>query len=182
MTSPARYLDLFPEFLRTLPEDVLDLAELLQDSSIPLSVRIHIASGVNYLFKALDLIPDGVEDIGYLDDAFVLRFAAENALHGVGVPLPETASLPLTRIANQAPPLRDFLGPLTKRFEAYVSATTRGAARGRTVQDIVHNEQVRAELLSDIRSWVASYDLPSFTKEEVTLQRLRAFLDAKLPP
>src|SRR5438045_3179256 len=36
----------------------------------------YLVAGLNYIFKSLDLIPDGIDDLGYMDDAFVLRLAA----------------------------------------------------------------------------------------------------------
>ncbi len=35
--------------------------------------RRYATAGLNYIFKSLDLIPDGIDDIGFCDDAFVIR-------------------------------------------------------------------------------------------------------------
>jgi dTDP-4-dehydrorhamnose reductase len=39
-------------------------------------VKRYVTSGLNYIFKSLDLIPDGIDDLGFCDDAFVIRVAA----------------------------------------------------------------------------------------------------------
>src|SRR5690606_35992489 len=75
----APYFEAFPVWLRTLGEDVEELASLLDDASLGEEARESVAGGLNYLFKSLDLIPDGVEHLGYLDDCFVIRVAAELA-------------------------------------------------------------------------------------------------------
>ena len=73
-------LTIFPEWLRSLADDATDLGETLNDASAPDAARRYAAGGLNYLFKSLDLIPDGIEDLGFLDDAFVMRVAAALAV------------------------------------------------------------------------------------------------------
>src|ERR1041384_802808 len=75
----TRCLDTFPEWLRPLGADALDLSKILASNEAPDAARRLVAGGLNYLFKSLDLIPDGIEDLGYLDDAFVFRVAAAAA-------------------------------------------------------------------------------------------------------
>ena len=75
-----RCLDTFPEWLRTLATDASDLAQILSASNSPETVKRYVAGGLNYLFKSLDLIPDGIEDLGFLDDCFVIRVASALAL------------------------------------------------------------------------------------------------------
>ncbi len=75
-----RCLDTFPEWLRTLASDATELGALL-GSDLSESSRRYVAGGLNYLFKSLDLIPDGIDDIGYLDDAFVLKLALAESRH-----------------------------------------------------------------------------------------------------
>ena len=77
-TLDARYLEVFPSFLRTLGEDAAALG-VLAGSDAPEAARRYVVAGLNYIFKSLDLIPDGIDDLGFLDDAFVLRVAASLA-------------------------------------------------------------------------------------------------------
>ena len=57
----------------------------------------------------------------------------------------------------------------------------RGAARGRSVADILAEAEVCSDLLADVRGFAKSYQSPSFSREEKNLIKLRAFFDAKLP-
>ena len=79
----TRCLDAFPEWLKTLPEDAVALSLLLDDESLPEPARRRVAGSLNYLFKSLDLIPDGIEDLGFLDDAFVIRPGAMTGACGL---------------------------------------------------------------------------------------------------
>jgi uncharacterized membrane protein YkvA (DUF1232 family) len=75
-----RYLELFPSWLRTLGEDATAVGLALEGRREKDDFGRYLAAGLNYIFKSLDLIPDGIDDLGFLDDAFVLRVAAGFAI------------------------------------------------------------------------------------------------------
>ena len=135
------------------------------------------AGALNYLFKSLDLIPDGIDDIGYLDDAFVLRVAAAQIPEGESL---GEAAQAVARLREDAVLIREFLGPIFPVFEKYVMNLGNGAARGRTVDEVLQDEQVRESLLADVKGFSNSYEVPSFTREEKTLVKLRSFFESKL--
>ena len=177
----AEYLDVFPAWLRSLGDDAERIGQLLASKALPEPARQALAGGVNYLFKSLDLIPDGTDDIGYLDDAFVLRIAAEQAMHEDVSALSVEQLRSLNRLGEDAGAIQEFLGADYGRLQAYVSGLRKGSARGRSVNDILHNADVQAAFLSDLRGFARAYQAPSFSREEKNLVKLRAFFDAKLP-
>jgi uncharacterized membrane protein YkvA (DUF1232 family) len=174
-----RCLDTFPEWLRTLATDATELAELLGRPASPEAARRYVTGGLNYLFKSLDLIPDGIEDLGFLDDAFVLRVASALAIEEVPS-LREEAPV-LARLASDTKLVSELLGKDYARLETYVKSLTKGAARGRSVDDILGNEEVCAGFLTEVTGWAASYATPTFTRDEKNLVKLQSFLSAKLP-
>ncbi|MFO0650219.1 MAG: YkvA family protein [Polyangiales bacterium] len=176
--SSERFLEIFPEWLRTLGGDVTVLGAALADETAPESARRAIAGGLNYVFKSVDLIPDGIDDIGYLDDAFILRVASAQA---VAAGLSAEAHGAVAALAADTATVKDFLAAEYSRLERYASGLQKGAARGRSVDDIVTKSGVREELLSDARAFSREYAAPPFTREERTLIKLRAFFDARLP-
>ena len=178
----SRYLELFPSWLRALGEDATALGEALgtlaKDESHAQDVETarYVAAGLNYIFKSLDLIPDGIDDLGFLDDAFVIRIAAalavsahDGARQGV-----------LERLANETLAVKEFLGDDYARLEVYVRGLRKGAARGRTVEDILTDAATRETFLQEVAAWGKSYQVPSFTRDMKTLIKLKAFLNAKL--
>ncbi|MBI4701781.1 MAG: DUF1232 domain-containing protein [Deltaproteobacteria bacterium] len=175
----TRCLDTFPQWLRTLATDATDLAEALSLADLPEAVRRYAAGGLNYLFKSLDLIPDGIEDLGYLDDAFVLRVAAALAL--AESPGAEAKVPKLARLAKETALVRELLGGDYARLEAYVRKLKGGAARGRSVDEIVTDAAVRSDFLNEVSGWARSYEPPGFTRDEKNIIKLRSFLAAKLP-
>jgi uncharacterized membrane protein YkvA (DUF1232 family) len=174
-----RCLDTFPEWLRTLASDASDAAHLLSSNTAPESARRFVAGGINYLFKSLDLIPDGIEDLGFLDDAFVLRVAAALALAEHADAKDEAPVL--ARLAGDTKLIAELLGKDYVRLESYVKSLGRGAARGRSVDEILSDNEVKASFLGEVASWSASYVAPSFARDEKNLVKLQSFLAAKLP-
>jgi hypothetical protein len=178
MSDPAidpRYLEIFPQWLRSLGEDAAAIGEAFATSGDDGAAR-SLASGLNYIFKSLDLIPDGIDDIGSLDDAFVLRVACAHAVAA----RPEVREGAVQRLSDDARAVADFLGPVHAHLETYVRGLSKGAARGRTVEDIVTVAGVRAEFLHEVKAWAQAYQAPSFARDPKTLVKMKAFLSAKL--
>lgn len=171
----SRCLEAFPTWLRTLGEDARALAALVEADSTPAAVRRNAAAALNYLFKSLDLIPDGIEDLGFIDDAFVFRVAALGAASGGG------ADAVVARLSQEAGLIREFLGDDFARLEAYVAGLGGAASRGRTVDDILGDPAVLGEFVREVRAWADGYKEPAFQRDAKNLVKLKSFLSAKLP-
>jgi uncharacterized membrane protein YkvA (DUF1232 family) len=176
-----RCLESFPAWLRTLGTDAEKLLELLAAPKLSENARRIAAGGINYLFKSLDLVPDGIDDIGYLDDAFVMRVTADLMTHEDTSGLSTEQLRDLGKLANDCELIRAYLGDDYGRLEAYVTNLKRGSARGRTVDDIVTDREVQNDFSQDVRSFSKGYQSPGFAREEKNLIKLKAFFDAKLP-
>jgi uncharacterized membrane protein YkvA (DUF1232 family) len=176
----TRCLDAFPQWIRSLADDATALGQLLSTESLPEESRRFVAGGLNYVFKSLDLIPDGLEGIGFLDDAFVLRVAAR---FGGKVPLAKEADVRgiLARLGGETTLIAELLGGDYERLERYVQSLTKGAARGRSVAEIVQDAATRSAFVSEIHGWAKGYTPPTFSRDEKNLVKLKSFLTAKLP-
>jgi len=179
-TLDVRCLDAFPNWLRSLAQDARALASVLETEGSGATHR-RAAAALNYLFKSLDLIPDGLEDLGFIDDAFVVRAAADAVKHESEVALAIDSSGTLARLAEEADLVREFLGTEYARLAKYVAGLEQGSARGRSVNDILADAAVRADFVREVRQWADGYAVPSFTRDERNLVKLRSFLLAKLP-
>lgn len=173
--SLARYLDMFPAWLRTLGEDAGALGSVVAADGND-EVKRYVTSGLNYIFKSLDLIPDGIDDLGFCDDAFVIRVAAALAVEAE----PGAHDGVVGRLADEAKSVEDFLGDDYPRLVAYVKGLRKGAARGRTVEDIMTDAEARSSFVHEVTAWAQEYQVPSFTRDVKTLIKLKAFLSAKL--
>src|SRR5580692_12262195 len=146
-----RYLEVFPQWLRSLGDDAKSVADVITSGAKDDAATRCLVSGLNYIFKSLDLIPDGIDDLGFLDDAFVLRVACALA----AAARPEDKSVVAQRLAEDARAVKDFLGDDYPRLEAYVRDLPKGAARGRTVEEIVTDAETRQRFLQEVRAWSA---------------------------
>jgi len=171
----ARYLDVFPAWLRTLGEDAGALGSVVSGDGNE-EVRRCVTSGLNYIFKSLDLIPDGIDDLGFCDDAFVIRVAAKLAVEADA----GAKDGVLGRLADDASSVEQFLGDDYPRLVTYVKGLQKGAARGRTVDDIMTDTSARTAFVHEVAAWSKEYQVPSFTRDVKTLIKLKAFLSAKL--
>ena len=175
-TLDSRYLEAFPGWLKSLAEDAQKLAGLLERADSSPAAQRGAASALNYLFKSLDLIPDGLEDLGFIDDAFVLRVAAalvsEGERDGAGV---------LAKLAADAALISEFLGDDYARLERYVQKLESGSARGRSVAQILEDSSVRGDFVREVLQWSASYSSPSFARDTRSLVKLKSFLATRLP-
>lgn len=177
----TRCFDTFPEWLRSLGDDASALAALLHNDAIPEEARRYVAGGLNYLFKSLDLIPDGIEELGYLDDAFVLRVAASLAL--ADAPSAREADLRglLGRLSAEAGLVSELLEGSHERLERFVRSLTKGAARGRTVDEIIGDKATTSAFIAEVQGWAKGYEAPNFSRDEKNLVKIKAFLGEKLP-
>jgi hypothetical protein len=171
----VRFLDVFPVWLRSLGEDAAALGQVTADGGDD-EVRRYVVSGLNYIFKSLDLIPDGIDDLGFCDDAFVIRVASALACEvdsgaRTGV---------VGRLADEAKDVEEFLGEDYARLVTYVKGLRKGAARGRTVDDIMTDGGAKSAFVHEVGAWAQEYQVPTFTRDVKTLIKLKAFLSAKL--
>jgi hypothetical protein len=171
----APYLDIFPDWLHSLGEDARHLGKIVATSSNDDVLR-YAASGLNYIFKSLDLIPDGIDDLGFCDDAFVIRVAASLACEAD----PSAREGAFGRLAEDAERIQTFLEEDYPRLVTYVKGLRKGAARGRTVEDIATDLSIRDVFLAEVEAWATEYKVPTFTRDVKTLIKLKAFLNAKL--
>ena len=174
----VRYLDVFPGWLRTLGEDAGALGGLVGGGAGEGNeeVKKYVISGLNYIFKSLDLIPDGIDDLGFCDDAFVLRVAASLACEADGA----AKNGVVGRLADEAKEVEEFMGDDYERLVTYVKGLRKGAARGRTVDDIMTDASAQTSFVNEVSAWAREYQVPSFTRDVKTLIKLKAFLSAKL--
>lgn len=175
-TLESRCLDAFPGWLRSLAEDAQELNALLERGDVPAAAQRAAASALNYLFKSLDLIPDGLEDLGFIDDAFVLRVSAALVAEGE-----RDATGTLAKLALEAQLISEFLGADYERLERYVQKLADVSARGRSVAQIVEDAAVRADFVREVKQWAGGYAAPSFTRDSRSLVKLKSFLATRLP-
>ena len=69
--------------LRALPALAVMLARLVTDPTLPRPVKIALAAAVVYLASPIDLIPDFIPFLGYVDDLLVAAIVLDGVLNFV---------------------------------------------------------------------------------------------------
>jgi uncharacterized membrane protein YkvA (DUF1232 family) len=174
-------LETFPVWLASLGNDARALAASASSSGLGEAASRLVVGSLNYLLKSLDLIPDGIEDLGFIDDAFVLRAACSVAVADLEQAAVDDTLSTVRRLGDEAALIEQFLGEDYSRLLAYARRLGEGAARGRSVDDILTDPSARAAWVADIEAWANSYEGPGFTRDSRSLVKLQSFLKAKLP-
>lgn len=178
--SDQKALECFPLWLQSLGADVGGLASVLCDGAVAEEPRLWVAGAVSYIFKSVDLIPDGIEDLGYLDDAFILRVMARRALDAQDSDAQDIPAV-LQQLAADTSTIEQFLGSDFVRLDEFAAGLRIASVRGRTPSDIVQDASVAAEVAQEAGVFARSYVAPEFEKHERTLIKLKSFLSTKLP-
>jgi hypothetical protein len=141
---------------------------------------LWIAGALGYVMKSVDLIPDGIEDLGYLDDALVLRVACDRAVKEAGG---DDWDIPpqLTRLADDTKVIQQILGSDYVRLDEYVSGLRILVVRGRSPSDIVQDPSLALQVSQDVASLARAYVPAPLAQDGRTLIKLTSFLQAKLP-
>lgn len=74
----------FRDALRLVPDVVRLLRRLAADHTLPRSVRVRLWLLLIYLISPLDLIPDFIPVIGYVDDAIIVAVALRSISRRAG--------------------------------------------------------------------------------------------------
>ena len=131
--------------LRALPDIIRTIGGLALDPVLPKAAKVALAAAILYLVSPIDLIPDFIPGLGYLDDVFVAAILVDGMLNFVnrGLVLEVLAREPGVARAHRAlgaspgrlgaPPAEaaDLLEPLERRASRTppAHAASRGLAR-----------------------------------------------------
>lgn len=186
MTDP-KFSAAFSGWLRVLGEDVLSLANLLGTPEAPVPFRLAAAQALHGWLRLVELVPEGIEALGYLEGAFAFRVLAERAVaeraggdHPEAVPPDTDADGRVPRLAADAALVAEFLGEDMARFrERWVSpeATTRA---GRPASALLEDDALRHAVQHEAREWVERYDAPELGEGPEELVKIAAFFRTRL--
>lgn len=71
------------ELLRALPHLARLIARLLADPTLPRPVKIALAAAAVYLVSPIDLVPDFIPWLGYVDDLLLAALVVDGLLNWV---------------------------------------------------------------------------------------------------
>lgn len=176
----AKHIETFKSWSDTIVGDVAALKALV-DSKAELEARRLAAGALGYLVTRMDLVPDWEGGIGALDDVMILRVAAQLAAgHGLA-DVAEEHEIALSRMANEAERIADFLGETTyDRLRSYAAKLSDTTVRGRTPSSVLGDPAARRALFAEVDDEVKK-TVPIVVKNPDDAEvRLKAYLAHKL--
>jgi len=187
--TDASYRAAFTAWLGGLGSEARELASLLAQDGAPEPVRRFAAETLNQLLSAVDLVPEGVEALAYLEGLFTFRVLARelpaSAWRPEGrepsdLPAPDPSGA-LSRLAGEAELVEAFLGAEDyARLSALVLAQRDRRSRGRSPGELVELAEARSAAVQEVQSWAERYRPPSFGSGSHDLVRLLSFLRTRV--
>ncbi len=110
----ARHLDALAEWLRLLPSHALALAKALEEGPMPEPARRALEGALHHVVESTPLFHDGLEELGQLEAAVVLRAAA-----AIAASLGASAA-PVRSLGDDVGVVLAVLGPVAPRLDAFV--------------------------------------------------------------
>lgn len=110
------------------------------DARTPEAARRVLAAGLAYIAEPWDLISDDVAGIGIMDDAAILRLAAQGAVAA------GASDEALRRLAREAEDLAYVFGDLVVKLERLLGVLQQPNAQGKTPIDVIADPEGRMEL------------------------------------
>jgi hypothetical protein len=169
-------LSTFGSWLAQLGGEADALCRLVEQEELPVAARRVGAESLNHLLYSVELIPEGLEALGHLEDTFAFRVLAQQAVSAEPDLASADASGTLGRLAGEAEVLAEFLGADDHARFGQLASERSQRVRGRQIEDLLEPGDARSAALEEARSWSQSYRAPSFGAGEQDLVKLRAFL------
>jgi uncharacterized membrane protein YkvA (DUF1232 family) len=123
---------------------VVAVQKALFDDGTPPAARRVLVGALNYVLDTLDMFPDHYKGLGVADDAIVLRIGAAQAVaSGADDEM-------LRRLGREADEVRALFPDLAEPLAQFVAALPGRAVRGRTVDQILSQKDVRVVFEADL--------------------------------
>ena len=177
----AKHIENFKSWSESIVSDVAALEKLVEAEKAEGEARRLAAGALQYLVMRLDLVPDHEAGIGALDDVMVLRVCSALAAgHGLSA-VDEESEITLSRMANEADQISDFLGKqIYDKLRQYCVKLADLAVRGRTPAQVIADDEIRKALYLEVDDEIKK-TVPVIIKDAEDAElRLKAYLTHKL--
>ena len=171
------------DFIRTMEQwtsslanDTSPLIAAMTAAETPREARRLLVGALSFFIRKVDIVPDYVEGIGLVDDAFVLRVASALAEQsGLGELDVEVAAA-IEALAESTAPIKEFLWDLYPQFEDFVRALPDQTVRGRTADNVLDDPAAREDFLREVNDELRLLEVKPFLDSDRVLTDLKAFI------
>jgi hypothetical protein len=179
--SDADLQKAFLAWLAGLGGEARELAALLAREDAPPPLRRFAAETLNQLLYAVDLIPEGIEGLGYLEALFGFRLLARELSEAEPDSVSADPHGTVRRLSSEADLVRAFLGDEDQqRLLALAHLQGEKRARGRSLAELLELPEAQSAAIEDVQSWAEQYRPPQFGSGSHDLVRLLSFLRTRV--
>ncbi len=177
----TKHIENFKSWSESIVADVAALKALLESEKAGTESRRLAAGALSYLVMRLDLVPDHEAGIGALDDVMVLRVCAQLAAGHGDLGVNDDAEITLSRMANEADQIADFLGKGPyDNLRKYCTKLAETVVRGRVPSLVLADEEARVALYREVDDEIKK-TVPVIIKDAADAElRLKSYLTHKL--
>lgn len=176
--SDATCLQTFSRWLEGMPAEVTALCDVLESAGsarVPEECRRASAESLAHLMRSIELIPDGIEALGYLENLFAFRAIMRDASRGL-----DAADETSRRLAAEAEVVAGFLGEDFGRLREAAQKAREHVRAGLRASDLLDDAERRSAALAQLRAWARAYRTPELGRTEAEALKLRSFLRVRL--
>jgi len=173
-TAPTgrSFFETLVRWIASLPSDIKVLVVMIGDDKLDMRARSLAVGTLLYLIASIDLIPDNIPVLGYVDDVLVLHIALgvilqidpERAEH-YRKKYPEV----IGRIDEQTQLLTDALGALYSWLKAFVESLAQRHYKGRRPEEVVRSASAREEIFDEAMVFAANINVNDATIRQTLL-------------
>lgn len=179
--SDTEFKQAFVAWLAGLGGEARELSALLAREEAPPGLLRFAAETLNQLLYAVDLIPEGIEGLGYLEALFGVRLLARELSEAEPDSVSADPHGTVRRLAREAGLVRSFLGEDDEgRLLALARAQSEKRVRGRSVTELLEVPEARSAALEEAQGWAEEYRPPQFGTGSHDLVRLLSFLRTRV--
>ncbi len=179
--SDLEFKKAFVAWLTGLGGEARELSALLGREDAPPGLRRFAAETLNQLLYAVDLIPEGIEGLGYLEALFGVRLLARELSEAEPDSVSADPHGTVRRLSREAGLVRSFLGEDDEgRLLALARAQSDKRARGRSVAELLEVPEAQSAAIEEAQSWAEQYQPPPFGTGSHDLVRLLSFLRTRV--
>jgi uncharacterized membrane protein YkvA (DUF1232 family) len=174
--NDTELLILLDNWVKELAEDAKALRDAMGDPGTSREAKKYIIGGLSYLLRKVDIIPDYMGGIGVLDDASVLRVAADlSMISGVS-----NASDHFKKLAKENDLVKILLEDHYIPFENYVKRLPVEKIRNRTAETILDEPGSLDQFDREFEDEVRGYTPKPLGQNERTIREFRSFMKSKI--
>lgn len=159
-------------WLKSLPTDLKILIEMIGDDDLDLKARSSAVGIIIYILSPIDLIPEKIPILGYIDDVIILRIALAvileidaNRAEYYREKYPETFDV----LDEQIVLLKQTLGALYSWLKALVEKLPKRRFHGKSAEDVASSEQSREEMFDEVMEYAANVNVDPKAIEQAIL-------------